>query len=354
MNCTYYIRSLLFGILLCFNTLLSIGQDFNFSQFTPNRTFYNPAFTGMDQGTLRTTLVYRRWWPVLPGDFSTQHMSLDYKTYNPYGMGLYAISNREGAGFLKTNTIGASYSWRGKINDVTGSFFQLGINASFNQKRADFSKYTFSDELDEIYGDIYSTSFASDINRRQFWDFTVGALFQFPTIRGHRKSMIHTMGVALHHITRPKQSFLDSEWRLPMKLTFHYSSKVTTNIYSFNKEDRLHIIPALVYEVQGRDLLSSSSADNIQYGVDVQTDPLFGGVWYNSQILNNSKRNYRSIVFKLGLKLNSTNKKTKYRISYSYDLSTSQFISSTNGSHEVTLSIDFLFPAKYKYNIFSF
>lgn len=342
------------GIVLMIGGSPSMAQDFNFSQFNSNRTFYNPAFTGIEKGVFRGSATYRKMWPNFPSNFSTQFVNLEAKSYNAYGIGLFAISNREGDGFLKTNTLGASYSWQGSISELAGSFFQLGINASYNMKEIDFNQFTFSDELDEIYGDIYSTSFSADINKQNYWDFTVGALVQFPTIRRHRKIIIHTMGFALHHFTRPKDSFLDKDGRLPLKLTLHSQSSITTRTYSFNKEDRLRIIPSLVYQIQGEKLFNSASYNNLLYGVDIQSDPVFGGIWYSSQVLNNSKKNFKAVIFQFGVKLLSDNKKYVYRLSYSYDMSISKLSSVTQGAHEISLSVDLHFPARYKYNIFSF
>lgn len=355
MKITSYIKIILGGLLFQLTIIGGWAQDFNFSQFTPNRTFYNPAFTGMEKGTFSSTLIYRRLWPMLPGNFSTKHLVLDYKTYNPYGMGLYAISSREGAGFLENTTIGGSYSWRGSLNEISGSFFQLGINASYNLKQIEFDNYTFSDELDEIYGEIYPTSFTTDVEQQNFWDFTIGVLAQVPTIIGHQKVIIHTVGFALHHITRPKETFLNSDARLPMQLTIHGQSEFSSGIYSLDKSSRLRFIPGLVYAIQGDRLISSNSSNNLLYGMDIKTDPLFGGIWYSSQIMNNSRDNYKCIIIKLGLNFKSNNRKNqnnRYKFTYSYDLPTSQFGSSKGGSHEISLSIDLHFKARYKYNIF--
>ena len=117
------------------------AQDNTFSQYWENRTYYNPAFTGLKEGELNGLLTYRKLWPKFPGNFSTIHLSLDMKTYNSYGFGLYVISSDEGGGFIKFNSAGLSYSWRGYFNKEKNIYFQLGIKGSYNDKRLNFNKY---------------------------------------------------------------------------------------------------------------------------------------------------------------------------------------------------------------------
>lgn len=100
--------------------------------------------------------------------------------------------------------------------------------------------------------------------------------------------------------------------------------------------------------------MSASSLNNFVIGSDLYTDPIFGGIWYSSQLLNSSSENYKAIIFKLGLKFTSANKKVTYRLAYSYDMSLGNLANSMEGSHEISLNIIYKFNAKYKYNIFSF
>lgn len=62
--------------------------------------------------------------------------------------------------------------------------------------------------------------------------------------------------------------------------------------------------------------MSSSSFNNFVIGTDITTDPIFGGVWYSSQLLNSSNENYKAVIFKLELKFNLSNKTLEYRLAY--------------------------------------
>lgn len=342
---------------LLFLTLSQIvsAQNYAFSQFWENRTYYNPAFSGLNEGELNALLTYRKLWPKFPGNFSTIHLSADMKTYNSYGFGLYILSSDEGGGFIKSNTFGLSYSWRGYFNKEKNIYFQLGVKGSYNDRRLNFDKYIYSGNLHELYGNIIPVSTPSEVNEKQnYWDFCTGFMVYVPWERNYREFMHNFIGVSVDHFTRPKDNFIESKSRLPMKIGLQWQSFIRTSVYSLNKKTGLYVCPGLLFENQGEKIMSSSSFNSFVFGTDITTDPIFGGIWYNSQLLNNSKENYKAITFKLGLKFNSSRQHLEYRLTYSYDMSLGSLVRTTEGSHEISFNIAYRFNAKYKFNIFSF
>lgn len=331
------------------------AQDHNFSQFWENRTYYNPALTGLKEGELNTLLTYRKLWPKFPGNFSTIFFSADMKTYNNYGFGLHILSSDEGGGFLKTTTAGLSYSWRGYFSKEKNIYFQLGIEGSYNDERLDFNKYIYSGNLHEIYGNIFPTPSVEVINQKQhYWDFSAGFMAYIPWERHYREFMHNYIGFSLSHLNRAKDNFIEDNARIPMKFSLQWAGFIRTSIYSLDKKSSMYICPGLLFENQGENLMSSSSFNNFVVGADITTDPIFGGVWYSSQLLNSSDKNYKAIIFKLGVKLTSANKRLEYRLAYSYDMSLGNLVKTTEGSHEISFNVAFRFNAKYRYNIFSF
>ncbi len=347
--------SILFCLVLIAFVQPTFAQDYAFSQYWENRAYYNPALTGLNEGSLNGLLTYRRLWPKFPGNFSTIHFAADMKTYNNYGFGLQVLSSDEGGGFIKSNTFALSYSWRGYFNKRQNIYFQLGIQGSFNDRRMNFNKYIYSGNLHEIYGNIFPMTTPEAINTKQhYWDFSVGAMVFLPWERYTREFMNNYIGFTVSHFTRPKDNFLESDTRIPIKLGLQWKSYFRTSIYSLDKKSSMYICPGLLFENQGNKLMSSSSFSNFMVGTDIQTDPIFGGVWYASQLLNSAKDNYKAIIFKLGVNFKSANKKLEYRLGYSYDMSLGNLAKTTEGSHEITINIAYRFNAKYKYNIFSF
>lgn len=342
-----------FMFLLC--SKLSVAQDYNFSQFWENRVYYNPAFAGINQGELNSLLTYRKLWPKFPGNFSTLYFSTDMKTYNNYGFGLYVISSDEGGGTIKSLTAGLSYSWRGYFNKEKNIYFQLGIKGSYNNEQLNLNKFIFSGNLHPIFGNILPvTSYENVKEKQNYWDFSVGAMVYIPWERHYREFMHNFIGFSVNHFTRPKEGYIEDNARLPIKVSLQWNGFIRTDLYSLDRKSNMFICPGLLFENQGDKLMYSSSANNFMIGADVSTDPIFGGIWYTSQLLNNSSANYKAAIFKLGLKLNSANKRIEYRLAYSYDMSLGNLTKTTEGSHEISLNIVYRFNAKYKYNIFSF
>lgn len=347
------------GILIAYGVIFcclqtTVAQDYNFSQFWENRTYYNPAFTGLHMGEFNSVLTYRKLWPRFGGNFSTIFFSGDLKTYNNYGMGLYVVNSDESGGSVKATTVGLSYSWRGYISKERGQFFQLGIKGSYNHENLNFDKYIFTGQLHPIYGNIYQQPSTEGVLQKQnFWDFSFGAIAFLPIERSYTEFMQNYVGFSLSHFTRPKNNFIENKPRIPMKFNLHWNSSIRTSVYSLDKKNWMYVNPGILFENVGDKLLSSSSFNNVIAGADLVTDPFFGGVWYSSQLLNNSAQNYKAIIFKLGLKFYSENKKLQYRIAYTYDMSTGNLTKSTDGSHEISINVVYRFNAKYMYNIFS-
>ncbi|MGZ2369974.1 PorP/SprF family type IX secretion system membrane protein [Ancylomarina sp. YFZ004] len=333
----------LFASLLCLS-IRANAQDVTFSLFDQNKTHYNPALTGLHSGLIHTNFVYRKQWLNFPGEFSTTNFNLDYKEYGSCGFGLFVISDIEGESLLTTNSFGANFSWRGEISEYSGAFFQLGVKASYNVKEIDLSRLTFSDELDEIYGPIYGSTYIADRNRSDYIDFSVGGMVSFNAYN----LFTNIIGVAIHHFTRPNISFQGGADKIPIKLTLHAQTEYNTQVYSLNRRDKMRIGPSLVYEMQGSHIGSSQSANSLMCGFDIDSDPLSGGIWYRTQFSNNSDRNYRALIFKLGLRIYSQNNKVVYNLFYAYDLATKNYTKYTRDSHEIGLSMSFSFRRRFK------
>lgn len=158
-----------------------------------HRIIIFPSFGKTGLTITRPTSDYRKgnwmhWWlseivAEIPGNFSTLFFSADLKTYNNYGFGLYVISSDEGGGFIKSNTAGLSYSWRGYINKEKNIYFQLGVKGSYNDERLNFDRNVYSGNLDPIYGNIFTIQHPlGDVvhEKQHYWDFSAGAMICCP------------------------------------------------------------------------------------------------------------------------------------------------------------------------------
>jgi type IX secretion system PorP/SprF family membrane protein len=335
----------LFCIIIFFSISDVTAQEYKFSLFNQNRTYFNPAFAGMDKGLIHTNLIYRRQWLNFPGEFSTKHINVDWKNYSSSGYGMFIISDIEGESLLTTNSFGGQYSWRGRIDKYSDAFFQLGLSASYNVKKINTSKLTFSDQLDEIYGSIYGTSFVVDQDSRSYVDFSVGALFHFNHEGLFGNSMSHLFGFALHHFTRPNVSFQGQTERVDMKFTLHEQIKYTTKVYSLNRRDKFSLNPWFLYQKSGT---GSTGSNSFSSGVDFDSDPLVVGISYKSHLQEGNSSNSKSLVFKFGTNIYTSNQYVVYRLFYAYDLALNNYTHYSRDSHEIGFSVDLSFKRRYK------
>ncbi|PKQ61122.1 hypothetical protein BZG02_16900 [Labilibaculum filiforme] len=331
-----------------FSIKIVSAQDYKFSLFDQNRTYFNPAFTGMEKGLIRTNFVYRRQWLNFPGEFSTKHFNIDWKNYSSSGFGVFLLSDIEGESLLTTNSIGGQYSWRGTLDKYSGAFFQLGLAASYNEKKIDISKLTFSDQLDEIYGKIYGSSFVADQNKRNYIDFSVGGLVSFRTEGVFGNAFTHIVGIAFHHITQPNESFQGQKEKMPMKFTIHVQSEYVTQVFSINRRDKLSFMPWVLYEKRGESVLNDQATNSMNIGIDITSDPAVIGVSYKSHLNGHSDTDYTALVFKAGTKIYGSNKNIIYRMFYAYELAINNYTRYTRNSHEIGLSADIYFKRRRK------
>lgn len=318
------------------SVLLIIGskvfaQDPTFSQYYANKIYFNPAFAGADRG-FRVNMNYRNLFTAVPGDFSTYSVALDFSSFAAAGgFGALVTSSTEGEGALRTNSYGAMYSYRltlvPRMWDV-----HAGLQVNYITKQLDWSKFVFTDQLDPVYGDIYTSSATppADLNTG-FVDFDGGVMTRFNIkLRKSRKLISNTLGFAVKHITEPNESLINRQEGLPRKFNAHYTAIIPLS--KRRSRNLTFISPNIMYEYQ-----QPLSTFNI--GFYVLRTPLMFGVWYRNEGPFFKIDRTDAAIFNFGLK-GSNNNGFNYQIGYSYDLTLSKLSGSSGGSHEIALLIE--------------
>ncbi|MFN3343608.1 MAG: PorP/SprF family type IX secretion system membrane protein [Flavobacteriales bacterium] len=311
---------LVFALLLIHSDVF--GQDPNFSQFFHNPIYYNPANVALDNG-LRVRGNVRNQWGPIPGRFNTGCFSMDAAGINKTGLGIIALSNNEGEGRLRTMQAGLMYSYRPV--ETKNFRLQAGFGASFVQKRIDWSRFVFSDQLDEVFGNVNATSFIPPgTDRVVYPDFNAGVSARFNSGKVEEKGgkMTTTIGAGFHHLTRPKDAFISDGNRLPFKMVIHGHS----NILSYNG---VIYSPGFIYERQ-------SNFTTFQVGINMYKNPVYAGFWFRNRNLNMQGKNYDSFVFVLGLNSFMAHQR-RAKFCYSYDFTISRLKTSSFGTHEFSV-----------------
>ncbi len=219
-----YLVVLVLGICLACR-LPCRAQDHHFSQFFASPLTLNPAFTGLFQGDLRLAANYRNQWYTIATPFVTGTVSADFDilrntvAYNDrWGVGLLALYDQTGGGGLKATYLGISTAYHKGLDAEGLKSLALGFQAAFSQKRLDFPKLVFENQLtnqgfDQSLpnGEYFPNSMVSHA------DFNIGALYNVSV--GEFGN--YYAGASYYHITSPNESFLGAQYPIHSRLALH-------------------------------------------------------------------------------------------------------------------------------------
>ena len=315
-------------ILLCQSNMYC--QDPQFSQSYLSKVYLNPATTGSEQG-LSVFLNYRNQWNNIPNGFHTASFSLDAQSPRfSSGFGVHAYHDAAGSAGLKTNLAGLTYSYIVRVNKNFN--IHLGLGASYVHKSLDLSQLIFSDQLNPFEGLEDGGSEATVIDDKlSFVDIDAGALFRF-SIKIKKRDIHNSIGVAVHHLTTPIESFQEQDNRIPRRYTVHWGAMIPVSKNYTKRRSAFYISPVIKYEVQaGVDVFSAGFFNTFK--------PIFLGVMYQDNGMF-EEGGTRTMIFTGGLS-SELNKKTNFTLGYSYDLNLTGVTNVSGGVHELAVKFNF-------------
>ncbi len=285
----------------------ALAQDPEFTQFYAAPLYLNPAFAGTARCP-RIAMNYRNQWPSLSGTFVTQAVSYDQNIESIYGgLGILVTNDEAGEATLKTTSFHAMYSYN---LTVTRKFsVRFGLQAGYFQRSLDWNKLTFGDMIDPRRGFVYQTN---DVPRGG----TVGGVDFAAGILGYSDQFF--FGFAAHHLTQPDESVIKGKSPLPLKFTGHAGAVIPISKSKYTTNDA-KVSPNILFRQQG-------TFTQLNLGMYVSKSGLTGGVWY---------RNKDAFIATIGINT------THFKLGYSYDLTLSKLGTSSGGSHELSMGINF-------------
>lgn len=265
---------------------------------------------------------YRNQWPEIPNGFVTYAVSFD-KYFEKFrsGLGLIVMQDEAGSGKLRLTNIGLSYSFDFKI---TNSWhIRPGMGFLYTERGINFNSLLWSDQI-SVTGNSSSTSELNPMDNIGDIDFSASVL-------GY--SDIFWFGFTIDHILQPNQSFYyyeeddENPALVPLKFSFYGGTKMIKN------ESLLRPIPtsfqiAYLFKAQ-------KQFRQLDIGVYWHRSPIVLGFWYRGIPLYKEVFNRDAFTILAGYKLRHLS------IGYSYDFTMSKLITSTGGSHEVSMSYYF-------------
>ncbi len=302
------------------------AQDPIFSQFYSTPLVINPAFSGTTYAP-RIAATYRNEWPTFADNSTTVYSTYaaSYEQFIPAfnsGIGILVLADNSGGGLIKTTNFSASYAYRIVVND--DFMLKLGVQAGFKQSSVDWDRLVFLDQLDRVTGPIDPSGNPNPTNEirpdnlnKTIFDVGAGLLAYSSTFYG---------GLALHHLTTPDEGFVNSNASLadglPLRLTLHGGAQFI--VKEGNKRKPASFISPNIL------LLKQGDMGQINLGAYYSLGLVFAGGWYRHAFGNPD-----AVIGMVGFQYDIL------KIGYSYDFTVSGLTSSTGGSHEVSLVINF-------------
>ena len=300
------------GFFLLLVSAESFSQDIAFSQFYNSPVQLNPALSGTTKVS-RVIFNYRNQWPSFNNAFITNAVSWDqfFSAING-GVGVQITNDQLGAGIYSANSVSLAYSY-----NIAGQDFatRFSLQGNFIQKKIDFNRLVFYDQIDPVNGfnNLQPTSETINTQQKSFVDFSAGIL-------GYNKSTY--MGLVFKHITQPDESFTgnDNNGKLPVAITAHFGHDFKSKK---NSRSKTIFSPNLLFVQQ-------SKFKQLNVGTYLTLGNVFGGMWFRY-----SFNRADALIFLAGLK------KSIFKIGYSYDVSLNLLASKSGGAHELSLSLLF-------------
>ena len=302
----------------------SFSQDIEFSQFSVNGLYYNPAFTGAAY-THRFNATYRNQLPNFNSPYVTCLLSYDnFVNSLNSGFGFMIIQDNLANSTLNTTSIKGLYSYNIDFSQFLS--IKFGLQAQYDTQTLHWNKLTFAEQLEARKGIVkgfdHTTTPIAD--GKDKWDFGVGLLGVYRTFH---------LGISYDHIATPADGLHKNlKTYLKSKFTIQGGAKFTIGRYrSYDLETAFLVInPTFLYQKQ-------DDFNQINMGVKASLRGMIGGI----NVRHNVNFDYDSFIAMLGYRVNGL------RFIYSFDLTISKLINSFSGAHELTLS--YIIPKGKKY-----
>jgi type IX secretion system PorP/SprF family membrane protein len=216
------------------------AQDPVFSQPFLSPVYLNPAATGSGEFDFRVSAIYRRHWWSIPSQMNYQAISID-KFFPAISSGFGVLATNSNEGYLKKTGIYGSYAYTVCAGTESAAanggapkwFWTGGVQFGAAQRRIDYSKLVFADQLNTggiIPGSASSADNASN-SGRFFLDFAAGTFFNFNPSEKSR----FLLGFSAHHINRPDESLTNTSDTVRSQLPVRWSGNL---VYSITNPER--------------------------------------------------------------------------------------------------------------------
>jgi len=294
------------------------AQDFHLSMYDAAPIFLNPAMTGLIETKMRAHAHFRNQWNALAyKPFTTSLVSFDLPK-DKWGFGGQISNMRAGTGNYNVLQILASASYAVPIDKDKYHNLSLGLQAGVTQKHIEYGVLSFDSQWTTANGGSFDKAQPSGENftgATQFQEaVNFGALYYY----GKQQSRLNPfVGLSAFNLTKPKESFVGGNNRLPRRYYLHSGVRV-------NISEILYVIPKILLYSQARIVQQTYALDAGYY---FKGEKFYALAGYTFRV------NDASIIY-AGLKKDNY----IFKMSYDFNTSTLRGISKTRGAYELSLT----------------
>lgn len=308
----------------------SIAQDPVYSHAFMAPVYLNPAATGLSDYDFRVSAIYRRQWLLVPSGMQYFSVAAE-KFFTEHNAAAAIMVNSEREGYVKSLSVHGTFS---KLLCMGNHQLNLGIQAGIFNRRIDYSKLWFADQINNegIITNLPSQVSPNFNNNRWRPDFAAGFMWM------HNRGIM--IGGSVHHINQNDESFTNSqESKLPRRLTFtgRWTAFQWQNALW---DDDVLLMPGILYSKQRKN-------ETFSMGAEIKTHYLNLGLWYRMNMeVRRSDAFFITITLDnfLGRSDNMSAGSSRLRMGGAYDATTNAAgFSRTAGSSEGALIWEHLF-----------
>lgn len=294
------------------------GQDFHLSMYDAAPLFLNPAMTGLVETKMRAHAHFRNQWNALAyKPFTTSLVSFDMPK-DKWGFGGQITNMRAGFGNYNALQILGSAAYAVPIDKLKYHNLSLGLQLGFNQKRIEYQVLTFDSQWTTANGGSFDKSVPSGENfsgKPEFQEVVnFGALYFY----GKQQSRLNPfIGISAFNLTRPKETLMGDNNRLPRRYYFHGGVRV-------NVSEILYFIPKVLVYAQAKIIQQTYAIDAGYYFKGEKFYALAGYIF---------RVNDASIIY-AGLKKDNY----IFKLAYDFNISSLRGVSKTRGAYEISIT----------------
>jgi len=305
------------------------GQtDPHFSQYYHYSPMINPAMTGIMNGDVRLSAIYRNQWNTITSPYETPGMQAELSTNKNLNIGLAVLNQKAGDGgfnYMQTqltiNYTGVKWGYNNQ-HHIT-----IGVQGGFIQRRFEPSKLRLGDQW--VPGIGYNPNLSSNdifpVTSSLVPDISAG-IFYFND--DEEKNILPFFGFSVFHINQPADPFITDKDLpyIPERFCLQGGANIKANE---NIDATLHILM-----MQQGTAINMITGTQLKIKANENTFFLAGGYYrWNDAVIPFAGLQYQ-----------------RFTIGTSYDITTSSLSRLVNGTGSFELSLSYLFEKTEKNN----